>query len=454
MKNIIPVKVQQLSVPDTPDLAEESKIIKVTPIPINQNLPETSPSQEGIPVIPTSAISPETIINRFLSGELTEDQFKKLLAEILIRFNTDPKAYQKADYLKLIQALFTIKTLSKSELDKIVEELINLISTKVDKEAGKFLMEYAEREKLKGIESGAEVNVQSDWKQTNSHDDSFIKNKPTKVSQFENDSHYLVPDDIKGKQDVIPDLKQIREGAAKGATALQEESDPIFKASPSAGITQADIDKWNTVQPAVQADWNETDPQSDAFIKNKPTKVSEFENDAEYLTASDINLITKDEIDILFIEIVPYSLRLYFSESGQVESEYSVSFDTKELKLLISDPGGKMTLDESDSEFTDGFNYPIRLKSGGKTDSKQQIQVVTPENGYLGIAIRSASSSATDRTISLSGAATLDPTVVADSQKVGDQYPMIIVPCTGGTVNVTLSAAMNIYGVTFTNEDL
>ena len=44
--------------------------------------------------------------------------------------------------------------------------------------------------KLNGIASGAEVNVQSDWAVTNNSSDAFIKNKPTKVSDFTNDSNF------------------------------------------------------------------------------------------------------------------------------------------------------------------------------------------------------------------------------------------------------------------------
>ena len=36
---------------------------------------------------------------------------------------------------------------------------------------------------------------------------------------------------------------------------------------------------------SVQSDWDEADPNSGAFIKNKPTNVSDFNNDAGYLTA-------------------------------------------------------------------------------------------------------------------------------------------------------------------------
>ena len=55
--------------------------------------------------------------------------------------------------------------------------------TKVDKENGKGLStnDYttAEKEKLGGIAAGAEVNVQSDWSQSDDSKDDFIKNKPT-----------------------------------------------------------------------------------------------------------------------------------------------------------------------------------------------------------------------------------------------------------------------------------
>lgn len=57
------------------------------------------------------------------------------------------------------------------------------VSNKVDKESGKGLStnDYTttEKNKLAGIASGAEVNVQSDWNETNTSSDAYIKNKPT-----------------------------------------------------------------------------------------------------------------------------------------------------------------------------------------------------------------------------------------------------------------------------------
>lgn len=59
----------------------------------------------------------------------------------------------------------------------------NLLGDKVDKESGKGLstndFTTAEKTKLGGIEAGAEVNVQSDWNQSDNTKDDFIKNKPT-----------------------------------------------------------------------------------------------------------------------------------------------------------------------------------------------------------------------------------------------------------------------------------
>ena len=40
-------------------------------------------------------------------------------------------------------------------------------------------MSAADKTKLDGVATGAEVNVQSDWNQTNTGADDYIKNKPT-----------------------------------------------------------------------------------------------------------------------------------------------------------------------------------------------------------------------------------------------------------------------------------
>lgn len=68
-----------------------------------------------------------------------------------------------------------------------------LDADKVDKVEGKGLSTNdftdALNTKLTGIEAGAQVNVQSDWNATEG--DAFIKNKPTKLSQFTNDENFI-----------------------------------------------------------------------------------------------------------------------------------------------------------------------------------------------------------------------------------------------------------------------
>lgn len=56
-----------------------------------------------------------------------------------------------------------------------------------------------EKTKLSGIANGAEANVQSNWAETNSNEDSFIKNKPSipsKTSDLTNDSGFITGADV------------------------------------------------------------------------------------------------------------------------------------------------------------------------------------------------------------------------------------------------------------------
>ena len=55
------------------------------------------------------------------------------------------------------------------------------------------------------------------------------------------------------KQDIIEDLKTLREGAAKGASALQsyEEHDPVFTNSAAYNIMESDINSWNNKPSSI-----------------------------------------------------------------------------------------------------------------------------------------------------------------------------------------------------------
>ena len=91
---------------------------------------------------------------------------------------------------------------SQRRVQYILEKLKAIFDDKVDKVNGKDLSTNdftdAYKTKLDGVASGAEVNVQSDWNQSDDTADDFIKNKPTisnnKVTQENTTSsnHYRV----------------------------------------------------------------------------------------------------------------------------------------------------------------------------------------------------------------------------------------------------------------------
>lgn len=77
-------------------------------------------------------------------------------------------------------------------------DLTAALNTKQDKEEGKGLSQEnftsAEKSKLANIQAHAEVNVQSDWTETNPASDAYIMHKPSipsKTSDLTNDSGYL-----------------------------------------------------------------------------------------------------------------------------------------------------------------------------------------------------------------------------------------------------------------------
>lgn len=199
----------------------------------------------------------------------------------------------------------------------------------------------------------AEANVQSDWSETNTESDAFIKNKPsipTKTSDLTNDSNFITGvswgevtgkptfatvatsgsyNDLSNKPTIpsavtsetvaswgftkntgtyskpsggIPksDLSSdVQTSLGKADSALQEET---YKGTvTSVGLTMPDAftvtgspvttdgtltvtlksdkyipsvtdkNNWNAAEANVQANWNETNESSDAFIQNKPT---------------------------------------------------------------------------------------------------------------------------------------------------------------------------------------
>lgn len=147
--------------------------------------------------------------------------------------------------------------------------LQNALDLKVDKVTGKELSTNdftdALLSKLNGIAAGAEVNVQSDWNQTNNTQDDFIKNKPFDVTN-------LALHSVEETNDVFD--------AGSGYIITDLERTKLTNISPGSYqiITDEERTKLNGIEIGaevnVQADWNVTDVNDDAHIKNKPDVVT------------------------------------------------------------------------------------------------------------------------------------------------------------------------------------
>ena len=137
-----------------------------------------------------------------------------------------------------------VEAVSKAVEAKADKSAVDTLSAKVDAIKVPSLDEYATKDFV-----GEEIKKID------------IPEVPTKVSAFENDANYLTShQDISGKQDVIADLATIRANAELGATAIQEIPDTYatktYVAEQIEGIN----------------------------LPTVPTNVSEFTNDAGYLT--------------------------------------------------------------------------------------------------------------------------------------------------------------------------
>ena len=175
--------------------------------------------------------------------------------------------------------------------------------------------------KLDGIEAGAQENVQSDWTETDTSDDAYIKNKPDIPSNYltgidqgtgitvtdgdtvtpnvavtnpftQNDEDKL--DGIEAGAEVniqsdwnatagasfIKNKPTIPQGSVTGIDAgtgitVTDDDTATPEVSVTNPFTTSDEAKLDGIESGaevnVQADWNETSSASDAFIKNKPT---------------------------------------------------------------------------------------------------------------------------------------------------------------------------------------
>ena len=159
-----------------------------------------------------------------------------------------------------------------------------------------------DKSKLDGIESGAQVNVQSDWNESDSSSDAYIQNKPQNLVQ---DADYVHTDNNFTDSEKSK-LGGIEAGAQVNVQSDWAESDssedsfiqnkPSTKrvyAGQNISITE-DANGFTISADGItqeQADWDESDSSAPSYIKNKPsipTATSDLTNDSGFITLSDV----------------------------------------------------------------------------------------------------------------------------------------------------------------------
>lgn len=177
------------------------------------------------------------------------------------------------------------------------------------------------KNKLNGIAAGAEVNVQSDWAQTDNTADDYIKNKPsipTKTSDLTNDSGFITSAALPTK---LSDLTNDTGFITKSVSDLTNYYDQttinnMFNAlsvptktsdlvNDSGFITNTDYASASTggvvkVGSGLSIDANGVLSSNGltsvdwADVTNKPTNVSYWTNDAGYITSAALPTKTSD----------------------------------------------------------------------------------------------------------------------------------------------------------------
>lgn len=163
-------------------------------------------------------------------------------------------------------------------------ELTAELAGKVDKETGKGLStnDYttADKEKLQGIETGAQVNTVTGVK---GGDESVYRTGDVNITKTSIGLYNV---------DNTSDLNKPISTATQAA--LDQKVDKVTgKGLSTNDFTTAEKEKLAGIAAGaevnVQANWNEADTTSDAYIQNKPsipTKTSDLTNDSGYITGT------------------------------------------------------------------------------------------------------------------------------------------------------------------------
>lgn len=201
------------------------------------------------------------------------------------------------------------------------------------------------------------LQQQANWAESNDTSVSFVQNKPTAVSQFDNDSGFVT---------------------AAGAAAAA----PVQDIAGGGAVSVSSVDGVFTISsPAtVQADWDEADFGNPAFIQNKPTALSQFSNDAGYVTAAGAiaaapvqSIAAADSSIIVSVDGVG-NYTIGVSLGDQVQSDWSQE-DSSAASFILHKPTA-LSQFSNDELYVDAAGAaaaaPVQSVSGAGAISVQQ----------------------------------------------------------------------------------
>ena len=142
----------------------------------------------------------------------------------------------------------------------------------------------ADATKLSGIESGAEVNVQANWAEADSNADSYIQNKPNNLVQdadyHHTDNNYTDADAAKlagiaAGAEVNVQSDWTESDSSSDAYIQNKPAETTLAAGSNITITESGstLTIAATAAPQQQADWTEADNTSVSYIQNKPANL-------------------------------------------------------------------------------------------------------------------------------------------------------------------------------------
>ena len=253
-----------------------------------------------------------------------------------------------------------------------------------------------DKNKLNNIANGAEVNVQSDWNESDNTQDSFIKNKPfipSKTSDLENDTNF-----VEDKNYVHTD---------ENFTSAEKKK--------LGGISDG-------AEANVQANWSETDSMEDSFIKNKPiipSKTSDLTNDSNYVVDPDYkhtdnNYTTADKNSVATIGNKVDKVTGKGLSTNDLTDELKADYDdavlqahTHRNKTILDNTTASYTTEEktklSGIENNAQKNTVIGVKGAAEKDYRVGNVNITKTNIGLGNVANERQWSATNHPTTMSG---------------------------------------------------